>query len=105
MKHIWAQGILTCEEVGHVWIQALHQIDGIVKEEDCVVVAVEQPLEAVPKVPMTDRHMLSSLLQLMRLNVLWTSPRYQQVRHVSESGGNRNECQPEICAATCIDRR
>ena len=41
----------TCEEIGHVWVQPLHHIHGIIKEEDRVVIAVEEPLEAVAKVP------------------------------------------------------
>lgn len=41
----------TCQEVRHVWVQVLHNIDGRIQEEHGVVVSVEQPLEAVPKLP------------------------------------------------------
>lgn len=49
--------ILTCEEIGHVWIQALHNIPGSIHREHCVIIAVEEPLEGVPQVPATS-HLL-----------------------------------------------
>ena len=44
---MWMHKGMTCEEVGHVWIQAPHDILGGIQREHCVVVAVEEPLEGV----------------------------------------------------------
>jgi hypothetical protein len=41
----------TCKEVRHVWVQVLHNIDSGIQEKHGVIVSVEQPLEAVPKLP------------------------------------------------------
>ena len=50
----------TCEEIWHVWVQPLHHIHGIVKEEDSVVIAVEEPLEAIAKVSVSRKHTITS---------------------------------------------
>ncbi len=58
---MWMHKGMTCEEVGHVWIQAPHDIPGGIQREHCVVIAVEQPLEGVPQMPVTSQQPLSGL--------------------------------------------
>ena len=41
----------TCEEVGQVGVEAPRHVQGAPQQEEGVVIAVEQPLEAVPQVP------------------------------------------------------
>ena len=38
---------VVCEEVGHVVVQPLQHVQGIVNEEDGVVVAIQHPLEVI----------------------------------------------------------
>ena len=52
----------TCEKVWHVWIQALHHILGGIQREDSVVIAVEQPLEGVPQMPVMSQLTLLAFL-------------------------------------------
>ena len=38
---------MICDEVGHVVVQPFQHVQGIVNEEDCVIIAVQHPLEVV----------------------------------------------------------
>ena len=38
---------MVCQEVGHVVVQPFKHVQGIVDEEDCVIIAIQQPLEVV----------------------------------------------------------
>lgn len=35
------------EEVGHVVVQPLQHVQGIIDEEDCVIISIQHPLEVV----------------------------------------------------------
>lgn len=41
----------TCEKVWHVGVQVFNSFHGALKEKDSVIIAVEEPLEGVSKVP------------------------------------------------------
>lgn len=43
---IWKPEVV-CEEVGHVVVQPLQHVQGIIDEEDCVIIAIQHPLEVV----------------------------------------------------------
>ena len=45
-KLIWEPEVV-CQEVGHVVVQPFKHVQGIVDEEDCVIIAIQQPLEVV----------------------------------------------------------
>ena len=45
-KLVWEPQVI-CKEVGHVVIQLFQHVQGIVNEEDGVIVAVQHPFEVV----------------------------------------------------------
>ena len=45
-KLIWKPEVV-CEEVGHVVVQPFKHVQSIVDEEDCVIIAIQHPLEVV----------------------------------------------------------
>lgn len=45
-KLVWEPEVV-CEEVGHVVVQPFQHVQGIVDEEDCVVIAIKHPFEVV----------------------------------------------------------
>lgn len=50
-KLVWEPEVV-CEEVGHVVVQPFQHVQGIVDEEDCVVVAIQHPFEVVVSMKM-----------------------------------------------------
>ena len=45
-KLVWKPEVV-CQEVGHVVVQPFQHVQGVVYEEDCVIIAIQQPLEVV----------------------------------------------------------
>ena len=53
-KLIWKPQVV-CEEIGHVVVQPFQHVQGIINEEDGVIVAVQHPLEVVIPLKMSSQ--------------------------------------------------